>query len=238
MLQDLQNKVIAITGATGGIGYAIAAMLAREGALLAITGRDSEKRLHLEKELAAFGTKVFSCVMDTIVESSVEEFFTKTRQHYGRLDALIHVPGLSIPGVISKSSVSDLETMLDVNVKGFFLAAKHFTIQADPAVGGNIIVISSVASLKANPTAPGYCAAKAAESMLAHGLALQVKESKIRVTCVNPGAVDTPFWGTRAVPREKFMQAEDVAEVVRFILRMPSRVVMHDITFESHEFFK
>jgi short-subunit dehydrogenase len=95
-----------------------------------------------------------------------------------------------------------------------------------------------MAARRANPNAPVYCAAKAAVAMFSQGLALQAKERNVRVTTLMPGPTDTAFWGNRQVPREKFLQVDDVVAAVRFVLSLPDRVVVHELAFESFAFFK
>lgn len=234
----MRNKSVVITGATGGIGKAIAMMAAGDGARLAISGRDKEKISALKKELLSQGAPEVICsVADMTNESQVSTFFESARQAFGVLDFLINVPGLTIPGRIAEMKVEELNLMLNVNVTAMFLASKHFIATAAPE-NALIVAIGSIASKRANPNAPGYCAAKAAMTMLAQGMAMQLKERKIRVTTLSPGAVDSAFWGNRAVPREKFMQAADVADVVKFVMTRPASVVIHDIIFESFEMFK
>ncbi len=237
-MTEIRNQVVAITGATGGMGRAIAALLARDGAKLAIAGRDPEQVAMLEKDLAGQGTEVVSSVVDITVEDQVARFFAKAQQAFGRLDVLVNVPGVSIPGPIPAARLEDFERMFDVNVKGAFLAAKHFVGQVEESDGGLVINIGSMAAKRANPNAPLYCAAKAALAMMAEGLALQLAAKNIRVTTLSPGAADSQFWGTRPVPREKFLKVEDIAEMVAFILRLPPRIVIHDVAFESFEFLR
>ncbi len=237
-MTEIRNQVVAITGATGGMGRAIAGSLVRAGAKVAIAGRDPEKVATLEKELAGQGTEVVSSKVDITVEDQVAEFFAKAKKTFGQLDVLVNVPGLSIPGPIPATQLDDFERMFDVNVKGAFLAAKHFVGQVDEAAGGLVINIGSMAAKRANPNAPLYCAAKAALAMMAEGLALQLVAKNIRVTTLSPGATDSQFWGGRPVPREKFLKVEDVAAMVEFIIRLPSRIVIHDVAFESFEFLR
>lgn len=237
-MTEIRDQVVAITGATGDMGRAIAAMLAREGAKLAVAGRDPQKGASLEQDLAKQGVEVVSSVVDVTMEEQVAEFFTKAKKAFGRLDVLVNVPGLSIPGPIAATKVDDFERMFDVNVKGAFLCAKHFVGQVDETAGGLVINVSSMAAKRANPNAPLYCAAKAALAMMAEGLALQLTAKNIRVTTVSPGAADSQFWGSRPVPREKFLKVDDVAEMIQFILRLPKRIVIHDIAFESFEFLR
>jgi NADP-dependent 3-hydroxy acid dehydrogenase YdfG len=237
-MTGIHNQTVAITGATGDMGRTIATLLAREGAKLAIAGRDPQKVASLAQELAKLGVESVSSVVDVTEEDQVAKFFVKAKNAFGRLDALINVPGLSIPGPIAATELGDFERMFDVNVKGAFLSAKHFVSQVDEVSGGLIVNIGSMAAKRANPNAPLYCAAKAALAMMAEGLALQLTAKNIRVTTISPGAADSQFWGSRPVPREKFLKVEDVAEMVHFILRLPKRLVIHDIAFESFEFLR
>lgn len=237
-MPEIRDQVVVITGATGDIGKALALRLARDGAKLAITGRDPEKVAALETAIAELGATVVGGAVDITVEAQVAEFFAKARAALGKLDTLVNCPGLSIPSQIPAARVEDFETMFNVNVKGLFLAAKHFIGQLDEAAGGLVMNVSSVAGKRANPNAPLYCAAKAAANMLTEGLALQTAAKNVRVTTLSPGAVDTQFWGTRQVPRHKFLTVDDVAEVIRFVLGMPARIVFHDIAFESFEFLR
>ena len=147
------------------------------------------------------------------------------------INALANLAGLSIPGQIPETEESAYDLMMDVNVKGTFLCCKYFADKAaDPAI---IVNIGSMAARNANGNAPLYCTAKAAVNMLSRGLLLQVGSKNIRVTTVNPGGADTPFWGTRTVDRTKLMQAEDVVDIILFVLKSNPKVQIHDIYFES-----
>ncbi len=238
MLEPLKSRRIIIAGATGGIGSAVARMLGAEGASLAISGRDGKKIESLRRELEGAGVKAFAGVMDATDDAAAGAFFDSAASALGGLDALVALPGMSLPGVIADQPIKEFQTMLDANVTSVFVLAKQFVKRVERGEGGQIVAVGSMAGKRANPTAPGYCAAKAAMAMLLQGLALQVKERKIRVTGVHPGAVDSAFWGSRQVPREKMLQPDDVAEAVRFVLQLPPRVVMHELAFESLEFFK
>ena len=238
-MSDMQNQAVLITGATGGIGQAVAETLAAQGAKLAVTGRDPQKLAALETRLVQAGAAaVVAGVVDVTVEEQVRDLVARAQAAFGRLDVLVNCPGLSVPGPIAAAKVEDFDRMFDVNVRGAFLCAKHFLAAVDEAAGGLVINVSSIASKRANPNAPLYCAAKAAATMLADGLALQVMAKNVRVTTVSPGAVDSQFWGSRPVPREKFLKPADVAEVIRFVINMPRRMVFHDIVFESFDFLR
>jgi NADP-dependent 3-hydroxy acid dehydrogenase YdfG len=169
----------------------------------------------------------------------VSALFAGIKQAHGRADTLIYLPGLSIASPVTDMPVESYDKIVDVNLKGLFLSAKHFVPLTQPDRNPLITFISSQAATRANPNAPVYCAAKAAVSMFGQGLALQVMKQNVRVTAIKPGPVNTQgFWGERPVPREKFMQAGDVAKVIDFVLNLPSHIVMHEVSFESFEFFK
>jgi len=237
-MPEIRNQTIVVTGAAGDMGRAIVDMLAGEGARLALADRDAARLGEVEKAARARGVPVVSAVVDVTDEAQVAAFFAKAKAELGAPDALLNLPGLSVPGQIPAQPLADFDLMFNVNVKGAFLCAKHFVAQVDETAGALVVNISSVAAKRANANAPVYCSAKAALSMLSDGLALQVAAKNIRVTTLCPGAADTQFWGNRKVPREKFLKASDVVDVIRFVLTMPARVVFHDIVFESFEFWR
>ena len=159
------------------------------------------------------------------------EFFAESYEKFGEYAAMANLAGLSIPCKIPAADVDVYNTIMDVNVKGSFLVGKHFAAHAaDPAI---IVNIGSMAARNANGNAPLYCTAKAAVNMLSQGMLIQMGPQNIRVTTINPGGADTPFWGTRTVDKSKLMQAEDVVDIIFFVLTSNPSVQIHDIYFES-----
>lgn len=226
---DYNGKNVVITGASGGMGRILCERLANMGAKLSICSND-EAVLDFAKELSS-KTKVFAKAFDIADEKAVAEFFKEAYAANGEFYALANLAGLSIPGQIPETEESAYDLMMDVNVKGTFLCCKYFAKNAaEPSI---IVNIGSMAARNANGNAPLYCTAKAAVNMLSRGLLLQVGSKKIRVTTVNPGGADTPFWGTRAVDRSKLMQAEDVVDIIMFVLTSNPNIQIHDIYFES-----
>ncbi len=224
---NYNGKHVVITGASGGMGRVLCKALAEEGAKLSICSNDPAV-MDFAKELSC---DVFAKAMDVTNEAEVKAFIEEAYEKYGEFYALANLAGLSIPGQIPETEESAYDLMMDVNVKGTFLCCKYF---ADKAAYPAIIVnIGSMAARNANGNAPLYCTAKAAVNMLSRGLLLQVGSKNIRVTTVNPGGADTPFWGTRTVDRTKLMQAEDVVDIILFVLKSNPKVQIHDIYFES-----
>lgn len=231
-MRDLKNNIAIITGASGGMGCEIASRLAEQGVKLALFSNDAPALEALAARLAE-KTEVFAKCVDVCCEEQVAAAIAETKETLGTPGILLNLAGLSIPAKIWDMSVEDYMTTMDVNVKGTFLFSKHFANAVDAEVGGQIVSIGSMAAKRANGNAPLYCTAKAAVNMLSAGMQIQYKEKNIRVTTLNPGGADTPFWGSRPVKRENLLKASDVAEVIEFVLTREGRVAFSEINFES-----
>lgn len=233
---NFSGKNVVITGASGGMGILLCEKLAEGGANLALCSNDAEKLGELVDNLQAkYSVKIVSKALDITNEAEVEAFISDAAEKLGKFSNLVNLAGLSIPNNYAETDLSVFETVMDVNVKGSFLTSKHFMPYA--AESALIINIGSMAARNTNANAPIYCMAKAAVNKLSEGLLLQYAKKNIRVTTVNPGGADTPFWGTRSVDRSKLMSAEDVVEVIWFILNMSEKVQIHSIDFESFSKF-
>ena len=220
-MKNLKDKVAIITGASGGMGREIARILTGHGVKLALFSRNSAALDELATSLADI-TEVFAKPVDVCCEEQVAAAVAETVRRLGPPDILLNLAGLSIPAKIPDMSVEDYMKTMDVNVKGTFLFSKHFANAVDVEAGGQIISVGSMAAKRANGNAPLYCTAKAAVNMLSAGMQIQYKERNIRITILNPGGADTPFWGDRPVKRENMLKASDVAEVIEFVLTAKS----------------
>jgi NAD(P)-dependent dehydrogenase (short-subunit alcohol dehydrogenase family) len=229
---SFKGKSIIVTGSSGGMGMVLCEKLAQQGAKLALCSNDKERLDKQVKELTEkYNTEICAKVVDITKEEEVKDFFDTAASKIGKFDAMANLAGLSIPSKIESTEEEVYNTIMDVNVKGTFLAGKHFVPNAaKPAI---IVNIGSTAAKTANPNAPLYCTAKAAVNMLSQTMLLQMGAKDIRVTTINPGGADTPFWGSRTVDKSKLMSAEDVVEVILFALGSSPRIQIHDIYFES-----
>lgn len=239
-MNPLKDKNIVILGATGGFGRAVTAKVAAHGANLALGDLDAAALETVAAEGRAAGAgQVTTATVNVTEEESVRSFFESVKSGLGGADIMLYLPGLSVAAPVTDMAVADYDKIVDVNLKGLFLSAKYFVPLTSPERHPLLSFISSQAATRANPNAPVYCAAKAAVAMFGQGLALQLMQRGVRVTAFKPGPVDTRgFWGDRPVPREKFMQVEDVARVIEFTFSLPDHLVMHEVSFESYEFFK
>ena len=232
-MKQLDGESLVLIGSTGGIGSAILDELDGDTVNLALASNNAEL---LQEQAAAQrqkGRHVIAQELDVTDEATVQSFLTKAKSELGYLDVLINLAGLSVPGKVQDLPLEQFDLMMDVNLKGTFLATKHFLQLAEEDKGGLIINFASAASKRANGNAPLYCASKAAVTMLSQATQINAIEKNVRVSNVCPAATDSPFWGDRKVPRELFLKTADVAEVVYFILTRDSRVVIQDIDFES-----
>lgn len=239
-MNSLKDKTIVIIGAGGGFGQAVVSKLASHGAKFALGSLHAEPLQALaESALQGGAADVWTQGVDVTQESSVADFFKAVAGKFETADILLYLPGLSVAAPITDMDVDAYDKIIDVNLKGLFLSAKHYLPITNPDNHPILSFVSSQAATRANPNAPVYCAAKAAVSMLGQGLALQTMDKNVRITAFKPGPVSTKgFWGDRPVPHEKFLQASDVADVIEFVFSLPEHIVMHEVSFESFNFFK
>jgi dihydroanticapsin dehydrogenase len=221
----LSGKVAIITGASRGIGKAIAKEFVGNGASVVICGKDKTKLDQTAKELGAFAISA-----DITKESDVQNLINKTAEKFGRLDILVNNAGI-FPKIKLLHEISDSEwrDVLDVNLNGPFYATKY-SIPHLQKNGGAIINIASSAGLKAyeNFNADAYSASKGALVLLTKCWALEYAKNKIRVNCICPGVVETDmtseFLSTPATremmnfayPIGRFGTVEDVAKAALY----------------------
>ena len=161
----LENKVIAITGASGGVGAELCLKLAKKGAKLVIGSNDAVKMQILKDQLKNLNCDFLDTILDVTEENQVKSFIESAVKKYGKIDMLFNLAGLSIPGQISEFDLDKYDTTMDVNLKGTFLCSKHFVALHDAEEDGLIVNIGSMAAKRANGNAPLYCVAKASVNM-------------------------------------------------------------------------
>ena len=152
---------------------------------------------------------------------------------------LLNNAGIGVPTTdLAEAPLEKFEQMFDTNVKGVFLCTREALKIMRPRKSGHILTVISMGGQRTNATAPVYCASKFGARGLSGGVADQVLAEGIKVTDVNPGPVDTDYWGDRPVPREKFLKADDVAEVIVFVIGQPEHVLIREINFDNIAFFR
>jgi NADP-dependent 3-hydroxy acid dehydrogenase YdfG len=231
-MSAVTDKTVFITGGSSGIGSATVAALLEEGANVFALGYTQEHIEAVEQELGCDRLVMFQG--DVRDEDTVREAFAACVDAFGTVDILINNAGVGMPTPhLAETDLSDYEQMMGVNARGVFLCNREALKLMKPQGSGHIVTVISMAGQRTNPVAPVYCASKFAARGLSMGLADQVVADGIRVTDVNPGPVDTNYWGDRDVPREKMLSPEDVARVIRFAVTLPENVCVREINFDS-----
>jgi NAD(P)-dependent dehydrogenase (short-subunit alcohol dehydrogenase family) len=183
-----QDKVVLVTGGSGGLGRAIAARFAAGGARVAIAARGQEKLDVAARELSAAGGQVLAIAADVTRQSDVDALLARTLQHWGRLDVLVNNAGRSARGDVLSTTPEDFQAALDLN----FLAAVRCTLAAAPHLlsgGGHVVNIGSLAAKTATRYMGPYSASKFALAAYSQQLRLELGDRGLHVLLVCPGPI-------------------------------------------------
>jgi 3-oxoacyl-[acyl-carrier protein] reductase len=225
-LKPLQNKVALVTGATRGIGRAIAKMLLQEGASVAICGRDpaAVRRSVTELESETPG-KVKGKDADVKDYEQVRALFEFVDREFGGLDFLVNNAGVGRFAKVTEISVQDWHATLDTNLTGAFYCSREALFRFGNRSGGYIVNISSLAGKHAFAGGAAYNASKFGLNGFSEALMLDARYDRVRVSTIMPGSVATQF-GTGEVGSDWKIWPEDVAQIVRMLLEMPDRTLI------------
>jgi NADP-dependent 3-hydroxy acid dehydrogenase YdfG len=230
------GKVVAITGASSGIGEATARHLARLGAHVVVGARRTDRLETLAGELRGQGARAEIRALDVTRRASVEEFVDFASDRFGRVDALVNNAGIMPLSPLAALHVEEWERMVDVNIKGvlYGIAAALPVFEAQGF--GHIVNVSSIAAYRAIPTAAVYCATKAAVNFVTEGL--RQENRTVRTTIVSPGVTaselartvthaDTATW--LAEYRKQAIPPEAIARAIAFAIAQPGDVDVSEV---------
>lgn len=198
MTGQLQGKVALVTGGSSGIGAAVAELLAREGALVAVTDIDDLRGPEIVAEIKKAGHAAIFLHQDVTSEPRWVEVVADVEKRFSRLDILVSNAGIGIAvPSITDMSLADWRRQTAINLDGVFLSVKHCLPLMRKTGGGSIIMMSSLAGLRGAPGLSGYCATKGGVRLFAKAIAIKCASvgDGIRVNSVHPGIIDTPIWG-------------------------------------------
>ena len=233
------KKTIFITGATSGIGKATAEVFAKQGHRLIICGRRKEVLDNLQIQLSNF-TDVYSLVFDVRNQQEVQNAINSLPEDWKNIDVLINNAG-NAHGLepISDANISDWDAMMDGNVKGLLYVSQPIIKLMKANNSGHIVNISSVAARQTYANGTVYCASKKAVDVISEGMRLELTEFGIKVTNVQPGAVETDFSKVRFKGDEERaatvyagyepLIAEDIADAISYCVNAPDRVSIAEI---------
>jgi 3-oxoacyl-[acyl-carrier protein] reductase len=187
----LEGKVAVVTGASKGIGAAIAVQLAREGAAVVVNYSSSKEAAEgVVAEIKGLGRKAIAVQASIASESDVKRLFAETKKAFGRVDILINNAGIYEFVPLENVTAEHFHKLFDLNVLGLLLASREASKLFGPE-GGSIVNISSLVSTLGVPSGSVYSATKAAVDAVTRSLAKEFGPRKIRVNSINPGMVET-----------------------------------------------
>ncbi len=225
---ELKNSVAIITGASKGIGRAIALSLSKEGVNVVLAARSPELLSMVQKDIIDAGGKAISIPTDVTSENSVQNLVSETQKRFGTIDILINNAGVGIFSNIVDMKTEEYELMMNVNLKGAFLCSRAVLPAMMKRRKGDIINIASLAGKNSFASGSVYSATKWGLIGFARSLMLEVREYNIRVVTISPGSVNTHF-ADKEHDEPQIIQPEDVADTVLFALTMPNRVNVSEI---------
>jgi len=235
-MNTIQNKVVLITGASSGIGEAVATVLAAHGARVVLGARRTERLQQLVDTITAAGGTAIARRLDVTDRADVQAFADHALERFGRIDVIVNNAGIMPLAPMAALKVDEWDRMIDVNIKGVLhgIAAVLPTMQAQRS--GHIISVASIGGLYVMPSAAVYCATKFAVRAISDGL--RQENDTLRVTCVYPGVVESELADTitdaataEAIAgfRKVALKPEAIANAIAHAIAQPADVDTTDI---------
>jgi short-subunit dehydrogenase len=232
MAKTKRGPVLLVTGASQGIGSAIARAFAADvaGVRLALVARNAANLTRVAaacRQAGAAEVEAFPC--DVADEQSVAQMAAAVAQRFGPLDVLINNAGSFSSMPFDAFTVKEFDRLIAANLRSLFLVSRAFVPAMARRGRGDVFNMGSVAGLRVFAGGAGYSAAKFGVTGLSKVLREEYRAKGIRVTCVYPGATVSPSWKGSGVPPARMMPAEDVAQAFVVAYRLTRRTVVEEI---------
>lgn len=241
MNNNIEGKVIVITGASSGLGEAAARHLSAQGATVALGARRADRIQELADELTNSGGKALAIATDVTQYEQVKALVEAAVQTYGRIDVIINNAGLMPQSPLDRLKIDEWNQMIDVNIKGVLYGIAAALPYMKEQQSGHIINVSSVAGHKVRAGGAVYSATKHAVRVISEGLRQEVKPYHIRTTIISPGAVDTELPNTISEPdvaegmqqfyKNYAIPADSFARVAAFVISQPEEVDINEVLY-------
>lgn len=223
------SKTAIVTGASSGIGRAIANRLAEEGINVVLVARREDKLIDLEKEINENSqVRALAVKADVSKRKEVETMVKKAEHELGSIDFYVNNAGLMLSAAVTSGQIDDWEQMIDVNIKGVLYGINAVTPVMIERKSGHIINIASVSGLEVTKKSTVYSATKFAVRAISTGLEKELAHTGVRMTNISPGMVDTSLARHNTTRRK--LEATDIANAVVYAITQPAYVNVNEIT--------
>lgn len=238
----MQNKVVVVVGATGGIGSALVPKLAESGAKLVLVARDVDKLAELNRNLEDdFDADAIAIPTDITKYEQVEAMVQKAIAEFGQIDVLVNAAGAGVMKQFLRIEPQELDQMLDLNLKGNFYTSQAVANVMKERKIGHICNVIGILGKHPMAMAAAYCASKFGAIGFSKCMADELRRLGIKVTLFYFGGIDSPFWDNVSlkVDRSKMLTTETAANAIMFALSADPQSVPMEINIqpESHLFF-
>jgi NAD(P)-dependent dehydrogenase (short-subunit alcohol dehydrogenase family) len=240
VFRPLDGTAALVTGASSGLGRAVAIELARAGADVALLARNEDELRELGRELRALGVRAFASAVDLADADAARRAAEEAIEELGGVHLLVNSAATDVPGIIEKLSVRDWDRVLAVNLRAPFLLSKVVFPHMREVGGGTIVNISSVAGRRGWANASAYCASKFALTGLTQVLNAEGRAYGIRACVIYPGAMATNWGSWVAANRQSRERApesaahalppERIASLIAWLASAPPELVLNEIT--------
>ncbi|HWI50899.1 MAG TPA: SDR family oxidoreductase [Symbiobacteriaceae bacterium] len=230
-MNRLADKVAIVTGASRGIGRAIAEALAAEGATVALAARDETELFNVAEGITARGGKALVIRTDVSVEEQVVGLIAQTLEAFDRLDIVVNNAGVGVFGRLVDSTTEQWDEVMEITLKGSYLVARESVKAMLPRGGGLLINVGSDLSYRTSAKCGVYGTAKYGVGALTQVINQEYRTQGIRCTGIYPGMIDTYFAGSQmgAAHKQEWLKASDLADAVMYVATTPGYVRIDEI---------
>ena len=228
-MKKLNNKTVIITGASAGMGKAIALLFADQGANVVLADLHQKEINEVVEMIRDAGGVAIGAECNVSVEADLKKLFDMAFKEFNSLDVLVNNAGVFIPGQVINEEEGNLEKLIETNLYSAYNLSRLLVPAMMQKKNGHIFNVSSVAGIKAYPNGGSYSISKFAMNGLSKALREELKDYNIKVTALLPGATYTDSWSGTNLPESRFMKAEDIAQIIWDIYHLSDTTVVEEI---------
>jgi NAD(P)-dependent dehydrogenase (short-subunit alcohol dehydrogenase family) len=228
----LAGQVAVVTGAGRGIGRAVAATFAREGAFVVLAARSAREIAAVQRDIEAAGGRALAVATDVRQEPAVAALVTRALAEGGRIDCLVTAAGMAAFGPVADAKTADWDQLMAVNLRGVFLCCRAVLPAMTAQRRGTIINIGSVVTSRTLPGSGAYTAAKYGLLGFSRVLAEEMRAHGVRVGVLSAGATDTPLWDVVPQPPDRalMLKPDQIAEAALLMAALAPGAALEELT--------